>query len=208
MSTRTYRSAARAEAAGQTRARILAAATELLREAGVAGFSLESVGKAAGVTRLTVYNQFGSRRALLEAVFDELAARGGLHRIRDAMADDDPHAGLRRLVGIFCDFWGADLDSLAGLHGAASGDAEFAESLGARNERRRGTFAALVERLVERGEVRARDARDLVDLLFVLTSLQVFTQLKVGKRSKVSVRRLIEAAAVDAVRRAGPAGVP
>lgn len=203
MTTRPYRSTARAEAAGQTRARILEAATSLLREAGVTGFSLESVARAAGVARLTVYNQLGSRRALLEAVFDEIATRGGLHRIREAMADSDPHAGLRRLVGIFCDFWGYDLHSLASLSGAASGDAEFAEGLAARNERRRGGFSILVGRLVRQGDVHARKAKDLVDLLFVLTSLPVFAQLATGKRSNAAACKLILAAAEDAVRRAG-----
>lgn len=203
MTARTYRSATRAEAAEQTRARIVVAATELLRQAGVARFSLESVAKAAGVTRLTVYNQFGSRRALLEAVFDELASRGGLHRIPAALADGDPMASLRRLVGIFCDFWGFDSEPMASLHGAAASDTDFAESLAARNERRRETLWVVVRRLVERGEVRARAATDLVDLLFVLTSLPAFTQLMVGKRTRAGARKLIEAAAEDAVRRAG-----
>lgn len=201
MTTRPYRSTARAEAAGQTRARILEAATALLRESGATGFSLESVARAAGVTRLTVYNQLGSRRALLEAVFDEIATRGGLHRIPEAMADSDPHAGLRRLVGIFCDFWGCDLPSLASLSGAA--DAELAEGLVARNERRRGGFSILVGRLVKQGDVQARKANDLVDLLFVLTSLPFFAQLATGKRSNAAIRKLVLAAAEDAVRRAG-----
>lgn len=203
MTARTYRGGARAEAAEQTRARIVTAAAALLREAGVAGFSLESVANAAGVSRLTVYNQLGSRRALLEAVFDELASRGGLHRIGAALADPDPMASLRRLIGIFCDFWGLDPGSMASLHGAASGDADFAESLSARNERRRETMSVVVRRLVERGAVSARTSSDLVDMLFVLTSLAVFTQLMVGKRSKAAVRKLVEAAAEDAVRRAG-----
>ncbi len=55
---------ARAASSGQTREQIVAAAAALLRTPeGIRGFSLEAVGKAAKVTRLTVYNQFGSRRA-------------------------------------------------------------------------------------------------------------------------------------------------
>jgi AcrR family transcriptional regulator len=65
--------------------------------------SLPSLGQA-GVTRLTFYNQFGSRSALLEAVFDERAARGGLHRIAGAMAASDPHAGLLQVIAIFLRF--------------------------------------------------------------------------------------------------------
>src|SRR6267154_1435446 len=101
---RPYRSPVRAKAAGQTRERIVAAAGKLLRSAAASQFSLEAVAKEAGITRLTVYNQFGSRRALLEAVFDDRAERGGLHRVAEAMAAADPFAGLQELIEIFCEF--------------------------------------------------------------------------------------------------------
>ena len=78
MTPRPYRSGLRAKAALVRQQRILDAAIGVLRGAGAGGFSLESVARAAGVTRLTVYNQFGSRRALLEAVFDARAETGGL----------------------------------------------------------------------------------------------------------------------------------
>lgn len=202
MTARRYRSPGREEAAEQTRARIVAAAGELLGTVGVGGFSLESVAKAAGVTRLTVYNQLGSRRALLEAVFDERAARGGLHRVAEAMASDDTHAAIRRIIEVFCDFWGSDPEALISLHDACAGDAEFADSVRARNERRRRVFAQLVARLVERGEVRAAAAADLVDFLFVLTGIRFYAQLVAGKRKKKAACAMIQAAAEDAVRRA------
>jgi AcrR family transcriptional regulator len=65
------------------------------------------------LSRLTVYNQFGPRRALLEAVFDDRAERGGLHRVAEAMAAADPFAGLQELIEIFCEFWSFDRDALA-----------------------------------------------------------------------------------------------
>src|ERR1700736_3302714 len=109
MSPRRYRSPAREASSGQTRERIVAAAALLLRSPeGIGGFSLEAVGKAARVTRLTVYNQFGSRRGLLEAVFDDRAERGGLHRLAGAMASADPAVGLLELIDIFCEFWSFD----------------------------------------------------------------------------------------------------
>src|SRR5260370_37702470 len=79
MSPRRYRSPTRDASSGQTRARIVAAAAALLRSPeAIGGFSLGAVGKGAKGTRLAVYNQFGSRRALLEAVFDDRAERGGV----------------------------------------------------------------------------------------------------------------------------------
>src|ERR1700758_5018624 len=105
MSSRPYRSKVRTEAAGETRARIVAAAAELLGTTPYVPFSLESVAKKAGVTRLTVYNQFGGRRALLEAVFDQTAATAGLDRLGEVMAMPDPHRSLALIVDRFCAFW-------------------------------------------------------------------------------------------------------
>jgi AcrR family transcriptional regulator len=98
MPKRHYVSSVRA-AAAEKRDRIIEAATTLLREnTSIAVFSLDAVAKAAGVTRLTVYHQFGSRRGLLEAVFDEIARQGGLARIEEAMAMPDPRIGLDRPI--------------------------------------------------------------------------------------------------------------
>jgi AcrR family transcriptional regulator len=40
---------------------------------GSAKFSVEAVARQAGVARMTVYYQFGSRRGLLEGICDSLA---------------------------------------------------------------------------------------------------------------------------------------
>src|ERR1700682_909420 len=102
MSTRPYASSVRTAAAAEKRERVIEAAARSLREdASIAGFSLDVVAKAAGVTRLTVYHQFGSRRGLLEAVFDDIARQGGLAQIPDAMAMCDPRAGVGRLGAAF-----------------------------------------------------------------------------------------------------------
>src|SRR5690349_14659663 len=138
MTVRAYYSAARESAAEQNRQRIVAAAGKLLRAKGASGFSLDAVARRARVTRLTVYNQFGSRRRLLEAVFDDYAARGGLTRLPQAVSAPDPREGLRQLVEIFCDFWAQDHEAKAGLMAMSGTDAEFATAVAARNERRRG----------------------------------------------------------------------
>jgi AcrR family transcriptional regulator len=200
MSPRPYRSSRRAAGAQQTRARIVASAAALLAAPkGIAGFSLEAVAKKARVTRLTVYNQFGSRRALLEAVFDERAARGGLHRIAEAMADADPHDGLRRIVAIFCDFWSFDTAGLSRLHAAGASDPEFATSVRERNERRRRVLSVLVARMAAGRRAGAKASVDLIDVLFALTSLAFFEQLTEDGRTTAAACRLIQALAAAAV---------
>lgn len=203
MSPRRYKSPRRNAAAARTRRRIVAAAAAILGAAeGIGGFSLEAVAKKASVTRLTVYNQFGSRRALLEAVFDERAARGGLHRVADVMAGSDPQAGLLQVIAIFCDFWSFDPGALGLLHAAGANDPEFEASVHERNERRRRLLSVLVRRMAEDRRLRPKTIGDLVDVLFALTSFSFFSQLTATGRSAEAACQLIQELAMDAVRRA------
>src|SRR6516225_3116188 len=162
MSPRPYRSSRRTVTAERTRARLLKAASAML--AAPDGISLDAVAKRAGVTRLTVYNQFGSRRALLEAVFDDMAERGGLHRIREAMIRPDPNVALQAIVSIFCEFWSTHRGALWRLHAATATDPEFQESLRARDQRRRHLLSVLVERMIDDREKRSVAVADLVDV--------------------------------------------
>jgi AcrR family transcriptional regulator len=185
-----YESALRAAAAHAKRERVVAAATQCLREdGGLGGFSLDSVAKAAGVTRLTVYNQFGSRRGLLEAVFDDIAARGRLAAIPEALSLPDPLQGLDAIIDRFCEFWSSD-EAIARLHDAMATDAEFAVALTARHERRRRLLQALMKRLVP-ADAPARQRRDAVDFVHAMTSFAMFRML-VANRNAQAVAALIK----------------
>jgi AcrR family transcriptional regulator len=202
VSPRAYKSPLRDAATSATRARVVAAAAAILGAAeGVRKFSLEAVARKAGVTRLTVYNQFGSRRALMEAVFDERAASGGLFRLIEAMHGPDPRAALLRIIGIFCDFWSSDPATMSRLHASGGSDPEFAASLHERNERRREVLSVVVRRLAEGRRVAPKALSNLVDILFALTSFAFFAQLTAEKRSSGAVCRMIQEIATDAVKR-------
>lgn len=204
MPTRAYVSPMRKATAARKRERVIHEAVRFLRnEESISTFSLEAIARAAGVTRLTIYNQFGSRRGLLEAVFDDLARRGRLHRIADAMSRPNPRDGLDELIGIFCDFWGSD-SAIARLLDATAIDAEFAQALTERNERRRKALRKLVRRII--GDA-ASDAvqRDAVDLLFALTSFAMYRMLAAGRsrRSTCTLVRRVAAATIDRTARRG-----
>jgi len=173
---RPYVSAKRAAAAAETRARLIEAAQRLLED-GPAQMSMEAVAKTAGVTRLTVYKQFGSRRGLLEAVFDDNARRFGMIRMAEAVGQADVRLGLRKAIECLCEFWGSH-PSFARLHDAAASDPEFAEALALRNERRRWVINSLLARLP--GADRAR--QDASDLLFGMTSMAMFRQLSATRK--------------------------
>ena len=92
MTRRGYHLGRRQAAVDRTRARILKAARGLLVARGNIAFSIEAVARRARVTRATVYQRFGSRPKLLEALFDDLARRGGMwdlaHARRTARCTD------------------------------------------------------------------------------------------------------------------------
>lgn len=197
MKKRAYVSSVRSEAAAEKRDRVIEAAAKLLREdASIARFSLDTVAKAAGVTRLTVYNQFGSRRGLLEAVFDDIARQGGLHEIADAMAMPDPLLVLDRVVEIFCGFWARDA-AIGRLHEAMATNPEFAEALLERNERRRKLVRMLVGRVAAKTASR-RAREDAVDMIFALTSYPMFAMLNRGRPTS-DIRHLVQSACRAAV---------
>src|SRR5690349_9452744 len=100
---RRYQLDKRLASAGQNRSRVLEAVRSILREEGFAGLTLERVGNLAGVSRQTIHNQFGSKRALLEAVFDAAAIQGRLHRLPEAFQQADVAAAAARFVEIFAE---------------------------------------------------------------------------------------------------------
>lgn len=203
---RPYRSPQRNAAAAQTRERLVQAARELLAgEGGLTAFSLEAVARHAGVSRPTVYNQFGSRRALLEAVFDDVAVQGGITRLPGVMAEPDPHVALRGLIEMFCAFFAHAGTAMETLVAAAASDPDLRDSVKERHERRRRAIGVLVNRMRERGEVAPEAVQDLVDLLHALTGPAVLADLRREGRSSEAACRLLQQAAADAVARAAPA---
>ncbi len=205
--SRRYRSPARTAGSAKTRERIVAAAVALLRSTeGAQRCTLESVAKAAGVTRLTVYNIFGSRSALFEAVFDQRAEAGGLGNIADAMRNADPRSAVEQLIVTFVDFWALDYETLGNLYALGSNDPEFSAALRTRNERRHMAFTVLGARLVERGDVKPGAADDLIDALFALTSYAFFADLTSHRRDSDIARVQIIALARAALARARRGG--
>src|SRR6516162_2910774 len=123
MKSRPYRLGQRQTSVEQTRSRIIAAARDLLAAPDdFAGFTIDSVAVRAGVARMTVFNQFGSKRGLLEALFDDLAARGLVHRIQAAFMQADPRRALDTLVAAFGGFWTSDRLVIRRVRGLASID--------------------------------------------------------------------------------------
>jgi len=92
---RSYRQAARAQAAEETAMRILDAFDARLREGWFDEIRLEDVARDAGVTVQTVIRRFGGKDGLLAAAIDRLAVE--IHG-RRAVTPGDVAAAVRALI--------------------------------------------------------------------------------------------------------------
>jgi AcrR family transcriptional regulator len=183
MCPRPYRLGQRGTAAARTRARILAAARELLAAGGP--FAVDGVARQAGVARMTVYHQFGSRVGLLEALFDDLAARGGMAALPEAFRRSDPLDALAAFVATFTGFWASDQPTIRRLQALARIDAELGEAMRARNERRRTGLRVIL------GRLGAEPLDEAVDVLHMLTSFDTFDGLAGDARQPADAARLV-----------------
>jgi AcrR family transcriptional regulator len=95
---RPYRSVLREEQADATRRRILDAAVRVLAR-GIATISVPAVAREAGVSVPTVYRHFGSKQALLSALYPYLVERTGASASADPRSLDELLEGVRRLFG-------------------------------------------------------------------------------------------------------------
>jgi AcrR family transcriptional regulator len=202
MSPRPYRLGQRQAATEQTRARILAAARELLAAAGgIAGFTVEAVARQADVSRMTVYYQFGSKAGLLEALFDQLATTGRLPQgAVAALSQPDPLDALAGYVAAFAGFWAAERLVLRRLRSLAALDPELEQGVRARDARRRKGLELLAGRLADRYGHPAHDALgEAVAVLHMLTSFETFDALAGPDRSPQDVAGQVHRLAVAAL---------
>lgn len=177
--SRAYCLGQRQVAADENRARIVAAARKLLAGGrGAASFSMDAVARRAGVARMTVYHQFGSKRDLLEALFDDLAARSLVKRLRPAFAASDPLRALAQLIAAFAAFWTAERKAIRRIRAMGALDPDFEQALHDRDERRRRGIREILTRLQNnQGKFPRLSLDEAINLVWTLTSFETFDAL-------------------------------
>jgi AcrR family transcriptional regulator len=169
---RNYRLGRRQEAVDRTRSAILAAARDLLASGEL---SAVAVARKAGVSRITVYNRFGSKAGLVR----ELAA--GARRegpTRPGAEASDPCDQLQERIGDSCSLWSSDPALFRSLSGAANLEID-----------RPNDDRALAERLAAADQLRPGcSLKEAEDVIGALTSFPVFDRLhRDGRRSSTAV---------------------
>jgi AcrR family transcriptional regulator len=178
MATRPY-TTARGRRGAQSVDRVLEAAERLVRDDAFHSATMDELAAAAGVSRATVFNRFGSKLGLLQTLFTRSTESPEMAAIHDALAIEDPVAALDALIGAVCAVWEAhgyihqQLRAIVVLEPDASAPLEEHE----REQRR--DLQALSRRLARAGRLRPRlgEARATATLQ-MLTSLESFLTLR------------------------------
>ena len=176
MSPRPYNLGRRQDQIAHSRRQILDAARALLGDtSGYAAFTVEAVARRADVARATVYYQFNSKAGLLEAVCDDLADLGGLHRLSAAFSAPEPADAIGHFVAAFGHFWAADRPAMRRLRALAALDPDVHQVVVQRDQRRRDGLAVLTDRL--RPDLQPSRRNRTINVLATLTSFETFDSL-------------------------------
>lgn len=144
---RPYELGKRLEQMDLSRAAILRAAKTQLEAKGYPQLTMSSLAAESGVTRQTVHNLFGTKAAILEALFDVIAIEGGMEDMRDVMTQRSAEMMLERFVEVFCRFWAKNRLLVRRIHGIGAIDPEFGAVIEARNRRRLTAAMRVVNRM-------------------------------------------------------------
>jgi AcrR family transcriptional regulator len=177
--SRVYRQRRRAEGTVRTRAQIMDAVRSLLEQGTFHEASVEEIARFAGVSRATLYQHFGSRLGLVEAICESFADNPSMAAIQASPDVADPRQAATQMIGQAIRFW----DSEKSLHRHLYGLAEIDESAADFVERQTADRRSVVERIA--GRLAEADAlRDGVSeaqaraTLLVLTSFHTFQELR------------------------------
>jgi AcrR family transcriptional regulator len=85
--------------------RVLAAARRLIDDDAFHTATMDELAEAAGVSRATVFNRFGSKLGVLQELFSRAMKGPEMRAIHEALLIDDPVAALDAVVVAGCECW-------------------------------------------------------------------------------------------------------
>jgi AcrR family transcriptional regulator len=153
---------------------------------------VDAVARRAGVARMTVYNQFGSKAALLEALFDLMMRRGGIDGPRgmpSVFRVADPMEGIAAMFDVLARYYSTDRMVKRRVHALSALQPDVEKALGLREDRRRRGIRTLLERMARPWTPERKD--ELERLLFTLTSFESFDTLAGPHRTFPDVAPLL-----------------
>ena len=159
-----YAARRRPQRSQATREKIVAAVRELLADGTFHETPVEEVAARAGVSRATLYQHFGTREGLVDAMCESFDANPALVKIRQV---DD----LDSFIELCVTFWSSEEQVLAQLYGAAAVDPAAAALV----ERQRSDRYSELRRTLR---ARGIDGRLVFAELALLTSFETYRELR------------------------------
>jgi AcrR family transcriptional regulator len=178
MATRTY-TAARRRGSAESVERVLEAAERLIAEGEFHSATMEELAAAAGISRATVFNRFGSKLGVLEALADRCARGPEMGAIQEALEVEDPVTSLETLIEASCAIWEASGFIYEQLKAIVVLEPDAAALIDQQSEEQRSDLEGLSRRLARAGRLRPGlgEAR-ATGTLHMLTSLESFLRLR------------------------------
>jgi AcrR family transcriptional regulator len=180
MAMRPYTAARRRESV-ETVDRVLKAAERLIKEDAFHAATMDELAVAAGVSRATVFNRFGSKLGVLEALFTRGMEGPEMAAVQDALALDDPVAALDAVVEAGCAIWEACGFVVQQLQAVAVLEPDAAALIDQQRDEQRADLQGLTRRLAKEGRLRPGLSQTRATAtLHMLTSLESFLWLRQG----------------------------
>jgi AcrR family transcriptional regulator len=194
MPARAYKTRTSGRSAA-TRERITTAVRELLADGTFHTSTVEHVADRAGVSRATLYQHFGSRLDLVDAICETFDANPALLELRQVVELPDADAALDRTIANAVRFWSSEDQVLSQLYGVAAIDPAARDLVDRQRADRRGELERLVRNLHRAGRLPQRATARALTLLLVLTSYETYRELREAGLSDRQLTTTLQGAA-------------
>ena len=184
---RTLRSetkAATSDGALDTRMMVLRTALRLFEQRGLAVVTLADIAAAAGVSRQTIYLQFGNRAGLLTAIARHIDSTSRLRGMMATIREDHTKAGLEKFIRLVFEHAAVIFSFARAVEAAAaSGDADARVAMEDRVNAFLRATRLMIDGLAESGQLSKRWTREeATDWLYSRLHIDVWNQLVVDRK--------------------------
>lgn len=160
--------------------------------------TVEEVADRAGIARATLYQHFGSRLELVDAICETFDANPALLELRAVVELADADTALAETIANTIRFWSSEDPILRQLYGVTAIDPAAQELVDRQRADRRGELERLARNLHRAGRLRPRTSeRRALTLLLVLTSYETFRELREAGLSDRQLTATLQLSARD-----------
>jgi AcrR family transcriptional regulator len=171
--------------------RVLEAAEQLIKKNAFHLATMDEIATASGVSRATVFNRFGSKLGVLQALFSRAIEGPEMEAIRRALEIEDPVESLEAVIGASCAIWESQAFVHEQLQAIVVLEPDASVLIDQQRQDQRADLQLLARRLSRAGQLREEvsEARATATL-HMLTSLESFIWLR--RHYGLSMRRTRE----------------